>query len=62
MYEAGIVKVKRRLPPTPGGEKTTADPKLAGDSIRTTTTHKSYERNNPEKSANCISADAAKRI
>lgn len=63
MYEAGSVKVKTEIAANTLVEvKTTADPKLAGDSIRTTTTHKSYEDGTTLKEVSKlhIHADAAK--
>ena len=44
MYNAGSVNTKKEIAANTTVEVTTAaDPKIAGDSIRTTTTHKSYE-------------------
>jgi MFS family permease len=44
MYNAGSVNTKKEIVANTTVEVTTAiDPKIAGDSIRTTTTHKSYE-------------------
>jgi MFS family permease len=44
MYNAGSVNTKKEMVANTTVEITTAvDPKIAGDSIRTTTTHKSYE-------------------
>ncbi len=63
MYSAGSVKVKTEIAANTLVEiKTTADPKLAGDSIRTTTTHKSYEDGTTMKEISKlhIHADASK--
>lgn len=63
MYSAGSVKVKTEIAANTLVEiKTTADPKLAGDSIRTTTTHKSYEDGTTMKEISKLNihADASK--
>lgn len=63
MYEAGSVKTKTEIiAKTNVDVVTTADTKIAGDSIRTTTTHKEYEDGTTYKEVSKlhIHADASK--
>jgi len=70
MYNAGSVKLKTEITAKTTVEvNTAADPKIAGDSIRTTTTHKFYEDGTTYREINKLhlhadpsKADAAKDV